>query len=431
MSQVAVTMTVRRTNELDRAIDLLEKANADLDPEGLTLAQAKKLLASYARAEKLASFGVAALARKIDDAEQVAKLAGTSMGKAKAVVTTGKVLSQSHDLSKAMARGKVSLDQASEIASAEQSAPGAARDLLKVAASQSFHALKDQARATKLEAEQHGGLAERQHRARSARSYGDDLGMTHIHLSFEPHIATPLVARAEAEANRLFKKAKAEAKARLAERNGRAVKEELGLEPFERYLADAYAALLSGNGKPRAKRPELVVLVSHEIAKRGWKDVRPGEVCKIPGVGPVAPQVAKEIANDAFLSGVFYDGEDLRHIKRWSRSIPVEVQVALELGEPPQFDGVKCVDCGNRFRSQFDHVEPVSAGGPTALWNFKDRCPPCHWEKTKKDMEAMRAERAKQGRSSTRGKLKKPAEKDGRSRRRQRSLIPRAGPPDT
>ncbi len=32
------------------------------------------------------------------------------------------------------------------------------------------------------------------------------------------------------------------------------------------------------------------MLVSYEVAKRGWNDVREGEVCKIPGLGPVSPQ---------------------------------------------------------------------------------------------------------------------------------------------
>ena len=110
--------------------------------------------------------------------------------------------------------------------------------------------------------------------------------MIHIHIALEPHIGTPIMARAEAEAARL----------------GRTAKAEQRQEPFERHLADAFAVLLSGTGKGRARRPELVVLVSHEGAKRGWTDVREGELCKIPGVGPVAPQVAKEIARDAFLS---------------------------------------------------------------------------------------------------------------------------------
>ena len=67
----------------------------------------------------------------------------------------------------------------------------------------------------------------------------------------------------------------------------------------------------------------------------------------------------------AFLNGVFYDGVDLRHFKRWSRDPSVEVRIALELGEPPEFDGVLCTDCGNRFRTEFDHVEPHVAQGPS------------------------------------------------------------------
>ena len=412
-----------RTELLTKARKLLEEANEDLEPEALTATQAREVMAIYAQVVKLGEFGVTALARRVDNAEQVAKVAGTSMGKAKAVVETGKVLTQSADLTKAMSRGKVSLDQASEIASAEQSAPGVAKDLLEVAAKESFLALKDKARATKLEAEQHNGLAERQRKARSGRTYVDGLGMTHIHLALEPHIGAPIAARAEAEAARIAKKAKAEAKARLASKNDHA--SNLQLEPFERYLADAYAALLSGTGKGRAKRPELVVLVSHEVAKRGWKDVRKGEVCKIPGVGPLAPPVAKKIAEDAFLSGLFYDGTDLRHFKRWSRSIPVEVQVALELGEPPEFDGVKCIDCGNRFRTEFDHIEPYSAGGPTSLWNLGDRCWPCHLAKTKKDMQALRAKQKEKA-----AKADRPPKRHGRKsdRSKRRRLPPRGDP---
>jgi hypothetical protein len=96
---------------------------------------------------------------------------------------------------------------------------------------------------------------------------------------------------------------------------------------------------LAGAGKARGRRPELVVLVSHEVATRGWSEVREGQVCKIPGVGPVAPEVGREIAGDAFLSGVFYDGTDLRHFARWTRNIPLAVLLALELGEPPPSTG--------------------------------------------------------------------------------------------
>jgi HNH endonuclease len=361
---------------VDEAIELLEKSNAELEPELLSSSHARELLDRYARARRLVDFGVAALARKVDDASQVAKATGTSMGSAKATVATGRVLRDAGEFSAAFQAGHLSLDQAAEIAKAEESAPGAARELLKVAEEKAFHVLKDRARAIKLDAEQRRGLAERQREARSARSYSDELGMVHVHLALEPHVGTPIVARAEAEASRLARASKAATK-------------EGGKEPFERFLADAYAALLSGSGKGRAKRPELVVLVSHEVAKRGWNDVRDGEVCKIPGVGPIPPQVAKQIAkDDAFLNGLFFDGVDLRDFKRWGRHIPIEVAIALELGEPPDFDGIACVDCGNRFRTEFDHVEPHAAGGPTSHGNFKPRCRGCHLAKTERDRRA-------------------------------------------
>jgi hypothetical protein len=361
------------TSILIQAVGLLEKANANLEPDLLSADAAREQLAEYARAKKLAAFGETMLARRLDDATEVARVTGTSMGKAKATVDTGKALGDADQVRDAFKGGDISLDQAAEIARAEQARPESAAELLSVAHTEAFHVLRDKARRIKLEAEQHRGLASRQHDARSARAHNDELGMIHINLAFEPHIGTPIVNRAEAEASRLFRKAKKEGRR----------------EPFERHLADAYAAMLSGaTTKGRARRPELVVLVSHEVVKRGWKDVKEGEICKIPGVGPISPTVAKDIAQDAFLSGVFFDGVDLRHFNRWTRNTPVEVRIALELGEPPDFDGVVCVKCGNRFRNENHHVEPHVALGPASTGNLKPHCWPCHQEETEADRKA-------------------------------------------
>jgi hypothetical protein len=110
-------------------------------------------------------------------------------------------------------------------------------------------------------------------------------------------------------------------------------------------------------------------------------------------VGPIPPQAARAIAQDAFLSGVFYDGTDLRHFRRWTRNIPTTVRLALRLGDPPDFDGPRCVDCGNRFRLEIDHDEPHAAGGPASVDNTKLRCPPCHARKTTADRRAGRDRR--------------------------------------
>jgi hypothetical protein len=218
---------------IDQAIEFVEKANADLEVALLDRDTTRRLLAAYARARRVVDYGIVSLSRNLDDASEVSRVTGTSMGTAKAVVHTGKVLAASGELSAALQQGDISLDQAKEIASAEESAPGAAARLVGMAQREAFHVLRYKARKAKLEAEQHKDLATRQRIARRARSYSDELGMVHVHLALEPHVGTPIVARAEAEAQRLGRKAKKENKH----------------EPFERHLADAYAELLSGNGR--------------------------------------------------------------------------------------------------------------------------------------------------------------------------------------
>ncbi len=354
---------------MDEAIRQIEKSNIDLEPEVLDARAARELLSLYAKAKKLASYGETMLAAKLDDATVVARATGVSLGKAKAAVDTGNSLKGADHVRDAFKSGEISLDQASEIAKADQASPGSSTGLLKVAQEESFQALREKSRKVVLEAEQHRGLAERQHDARRARSYQDELGMITINLLLEPHVGVPIVNRAETEAERRF---------RAAKKGGRP-------EPFDRHLADAYACLLSKGTTIKARKPELVVLVSHEIAKRGWNDVVEGEVCKIPGVGPISPQRASEIASDAFLSGLFYDGTDLRHFHRWTRNTPPEVVLALQLGEPPGFDGVKCLDCGCRFGNEKEHTAPHVAGGLASTTNLKWRCYGCHQKKTAED----------------------------------------------
>ncbi len=323
------------------AIEGLEKENANLEPELLTTAAARELMAAYARAEKLVAFGIAALSHKLDDSAELARVTGSSVGKAKSVVATGRVMAASEELSAALQQGDISLDQAVEIAAAEESAPGTAAELVTIAQEESFHVLKEKARQKKLEAEQHRDLAARQHAARRAHSHCGELGMMHIHIELEPHVGAPIVARAEAEGQRLARKAKGAG----------------ADEPFHRHLADAYASLLAGLGSGRAKRPELVVLVSHEVAKRGWTDVR--------GRGLQDPRrrAGRTRGGQADRQGCLFKRRLLR------RQGPQTVQALVtrhldraagraRAGEGPGFNGVLCTDCGNRFRTEFDHQVP-------------------------------------------------------------------------
>lgn len=350
---------------IEAAVEALEAELRSLDTDLVDPGRARRLLTLFARGERVCAGATALLARRVGDPRVVARESGTSVGKARSIVGLSQRLDDTPALSDAVRRGEVSLDQATEIAKAETAAPGCAASLVDVAGREPFHVLREHARSAVLE-DQRVGLGERQRRARRAAHRVTDLGLIHIEADLEPHVGAPIVDRLESEARR------------LASSDGAASQEQR--------LADAFAARFAGDARGAAGKPEVVVVVSHEVIARGWTDVQTGEVCRIPGIGPIDPAVAREIASDAFLSGVFYDGKDLRHVRRWTRSIPVEVRLALRLGEPPTFDGPRCVDCGNRHRLEFDHDRPISEGGPTALANLPVRCEPCHENKTARDL---------------------------------------------
>ena len=57
MSHPLVMMKCMNDAFIDQAIDLLEKTNAHLDPESLSVSQAREQLQMYARARRLVDFG--------------------------------------------------------------------------------------------------------------------------------------------------------------------------------------------------------------------------------------------------------------------------------------------------------------------------------------------------------------------------------------
>ena len=45
------------------------------------------------------------------------------------------------------------------------------------------------------------------------------------------------------------------------------------------------------------------------------------------------------------------------------RNIPAELRTVIELGDPPAFDGVTCIDCGRTFRLEWEHDDRVRIVG--------------------------------------------------------------------
>jgi hypothetical protein len=81
VSQVEFKIKAMDSTPVQEAVTWLEKANADLEPELLSAEDGRVLLAVYARAVKLASYGQTAIARKLDDARRGSHASGVSMAR--------------------------------------------------------------------------------------------------------------------------------------------------------------------------------------------------------------------------------------------------------------------------------------------------------------------------------------------------------------
>ena len=95
-----------------------------------------------------------------------------------------------------------------------------------------------------------------------------------------------------------------------------------------------------------------------------------GEVCEIPGVGPVDFTWVRDLIGSAFLTVVIKRGKDIRTVAHLGRHIPAEVQTALLVsGRECDVEG-----CHNRGYLERDHTRDHAKGGPTSFENLGWLC---------------------------------------------------------
>ncbi|HEX2179534.1 MAG TPA: HNH endonuclease signature motif containing protein [Actinomycetota bacterium] len=149
-------------------------------------------------------------------------------------------------------------------------------------------------------------------------------------------------------------------------------------------LADALVELArnasAGSEDPLRPKPRtsLHVRVDHSALTRGHTVA--GEICEVPGVGPVPVSTVNEWmkTRDPVVTALLVDGEDIRKVVKVGRSIPGKLEAALV--ERDQC----CVvpGCGEIYDLETDHVVEVARGGPTTLYNLARLCAWHHYLKT-------------------------------------------------
>src|SRR4051794_12862358 len=370
----------------------LREALVDFDPALWSGDEAAVLVEVFASTEKACGAAkVRAAARAAacgvhkdkgfsDPEDWLARMSGSSSHQAREDLKTAERLDDCPATKQAVLDGDVSMGEASEITKTEAQCPGSEDELLDTAKNHGMGRLREKARKKRQQAADPDELRAKQRTARDFHGFIDNLGMVQVRGGLVPEIGIAFLNRLGAETDRLRRQAK--------QQGGE-------VEPRGAYAHDAFAAMLDGQGKGKAKSADLVIVCDLRAYRRGH--AHDGEPCHILGGGPIPVSLARELSEDAFLKVVLHDGTDISTVCHLGRHIDAALRTALELGPPPAFDGVTCsVDgCGRRYGLQWDHEDPVANQGHTSYENLKKpMCWSHHQEKTARDRRAGLLDRA-------------------------------------
>jgi hypothetical protein len=340
-----------------RAIAEVEVISRELDSACLDGRDAAALVELSARAERMWASIKARGARRVEEtkvwragghrsaAHWVAETTGETVGAATRTLETARALDALPETEAAFRAGQLSETQAAEIASAAEADPRAEGDLLETAAATSVKGLRDRCRQVRAGAQEDDAAWARDlHVRRRAHEWTDADGTYRLEARLAPDAGARFSSALNAHADRIF---------RAARRAGRR-------EPRAAYLADAAVALATeGPCKP----VEVRVVADSSAMARGHTQA--GERCEITGVGPIPVTTARALLDDAVVSVLVKDGDDITTVSSPKRTIPAKLRRALETRYPTC--GVK--GCANDQFLQIDHVRPIAEGGPTSIDN--------------------------------------------------------------
>ncbi len=420
---------------LKRLADELRAVLADLDPDRLSGSDASKLLDAFTDLEKLAAGGKLLTARRVESsnvwrtkghrsaASHIAEVSGTGIGPAIHALQAARQLVGLPAAEEAVRKGRLSEVQVKEIASAATLLPEAEGELVQAAVQQPLNVLKLRCRRAKATGKEQGTTYRAIHRARYLRNWIDDDGAVRLDAKLTPDAGARLLGAVKAQKELLAADARragvneparalaVDALVRLACRSGRSApgapagNRVNGTAPASVGRATARRGHSNGRlptGTRRrgdedhsaecgtdddiesAPRTMVHVRVDHAALVRGHTEH--GEVCEIPGIGPIPVSVARELASDSVLSVLVTDGVDVTTVAHAGRTIPASIRRALLERDPA------CVVPGCEVSDglEIDHILPFGEGGTTSIGNLARLC---HWHHYLKTHQRHRLER--------------------------------------
>lgn len=368
--------SVAGAGTLARAVEVLSSFVAEFEPGRYSVEDAATLVEWFSRAERLAGAGKTLAAARVAESSRagdeghpstatwLATVTGQPLGQALDELKLGAALATQPALADAYRAGRLSRPGASLVSGAATANPAREEDLVAGAATDTFGQLRRRCLAARAEGRSASDEARHDEAlaaGRRCRTWTDPEGAFRLEAVLAPAAGAHLAARLAAETDRHF------LRARQAGRD----------ETHDAYAADALCALVTGRdylGPGRASRggdPKARVTLRVDLAALRRGSVGRGEVCEIPGVGPVSVETARSVLGEGLTDLVVTDGVDVTTICRLGRSVPAALQTALVERDRT------CVvpGCNRAFGLERDHWRvPVEAGGPTSLDNLVRLC---------------------------------------------------------
>jgi hypothetical protein len=339
-------MTAGVESPLGELVALVRSMVAEVDVGQFDALEAARVVEECAEAERLFAALRVLVASTLEDkavwrregfpslAAWMASKTGTTVGSAKASLEMAGLLQGLPALAAAFRDGLLSEVQAREIADVASAVPGAEGQLIEAAAKLTLKGLQEECQRVEAaslldEDERH----RRVHKQRRTRAWVRK-GAGHFSAVMTVDELGRLMAVLDAATNDIV----------VGALQGG------WFESREAHSVDALMELLLPDSSVAAGPGTMLhVVVDYDALRRGHTVA--GEICEIPGLGPIPVSLAAQMADDAILKVLLTKGVDVMAVAHGGPTVPAHLRSALEVRDP------KCIvpGCNTRRGLQIDH----------------------------------------------------------------------------
>jgi Domain of unknown function (DUF222) len=375
-------MVGQRVSEL---VAGLEDVLAALDPEALGASESLELLAAFARVQRLGAAGTVLCSRRMAESQAwfssghrspahlLAETTGVGVGQAVDLLEAAEAIRRLPATEERYRSGALTHRQIVEVATAAVVDQRSEAELLELAEVGSFPELQQAAARVRAAAMDDDERHRRAHRRRHFRHWVDLEGSFRFSGSLTPEAGAVVVAALEPHRQAIVRRAADERRGRSRKRR----RDSDGAVAADALVEMARAATAARPADPLRPTSAMIhVRVDHGALRRGHTER--GEVCEVPGAGPVTLGWVNSLLADAVVAALEVDDGEVLKVVHLGRGIPARVRTALLERDPV------CVvpGCAVANDLEIDHVRPVAEGGRSELANLCRLCRFHHYLKT-------------------------------------------------